>query len=294
MPGSSASDRSPCSTSARRASRSSATTGSRRRAYGATWWTFERRYGLTFTPVTTSWLAGGNLSEFNVIVIPSGSSGTLNGVLGKGGADRLRTWMQSGGTLITMGGASAWATRSELNLSSARLVGPEPDAKPDTTGFQTPKADTTPASVRARQSERASAGIRPVDELLAVTSPGASNATPIGLPGSHVDIVLDRTHWLTFGYDNPRMTVLMEGSNFLTLSKEGANVGVFPSTGALVRSGFSWPDNTERLLKGTAFLIHEPVGGGHLVMFANDPFFRGWWRALDKAVMNAILLGPGY
>ena len=28
--------------------------------------------------------------------------------------------------------------------------------------------------------------------------------------------------------------------------------------------------------------------------FANDPFFRGWWRALDKAVMNAILLGPGY
>ncbi|HET9425535.1 MAG TPA: M14 family zinc carboxypeptidase [Gemmatimonadaceae bacterium] len=263
-------------------------------AYGATWWTFERRYGLTFTPVTTNWLASGNLSEFNVIVVPHGFAGSLNNILGKGGADRLRAWMQSGGTLITMGGASAWAANPDVNMTSARLVRPEKDAKPDTTGFQTPKADTTPASVRARQSERASAGVRPVEELLAVTSPGASNATPIGLPGSHFDVVLDRTHWLTSGYDTPRLTVLMEGSNFFTLSKEGVNAAVFAPTGPLTRSGFAWPDNTERLLRGTAFLIHEPVGGGHLVMFANDPLFRGWWRALDKALMNAILLGPGY
>lgn len=242
-------------------------------AYGATWWTFERRYGLTFTPVTTSWLAGGNLSDFNVIVIPHGFAGTLNSVLGQNGANRLRSWMQAGGTLITMGGSSAWAANPNVNLTSARLVGPAPDAKPDTTGFQTPRADTTPASVRARQSERASAGVRPVEELLAVTSPGASNATPIGLPGSHVDVLLDRTSFLTFGYDTPRLTVLMDGGNFFTLSKEGVNAAVFPATGTLIRSGFAWPDNTERLMRGTAFMIHEPVGGGHLVMFANDPFF---------------------
>jgi hypothetical protein len=263
-------------------------------AYGATWWTFERRYGLTFTPVTTNWLASGNLSEFNVIVVPHGSAGTLNNVLGQGGASRLRSWMQSGGTLITMGGASAWAANANVNLTSARLVGPAPDAKPDTTGLQTPKPDTTPASVRARQTERATAGVRPVEELLAVTSPGATNASPVGLPGSHVDVVLDRTSFLTFGYEQSRLTVLMEGGNFFTLSKDGVNAAVFAPTGPLVRSGFAWPDNTERLLRNTAFLIHEPIGGGHLVMFANDPFFRGWWRALDKAVMNAILLGPGY
>jgi hypothetical protein len=263
-------------------------------AYGSTWWTFERRYGLTFTPVTTNWLASGNLSDFNVIVIPHGFAGSLNGILGQGGATRLRTWMQSGGTLITMGGASAWAANANVNLTSARLVGPAPDAKPDTTGFQAPKPDTTPASVRARQTERATAGVRPVEDLLAVTSPGGTNASPVGLPGSHVDVVLDRTSFLTFGYEQPRLTVLMEGSNFFTLSKDGVNAMVFAPTGPLIRSGFAWPDNTERLLRNTAFLIHEPIGGGHLVMFANDPFFRGWWRALDKAVMNAILLGPGY
>jgi hypothetical protein len=53
-----------------------------------------------------------------------------------------------------------------------------------------------------------------------------------------------------------------------------------------------WPDNTERLLRGTAFLIEESLGGGHVILFANEPFFRGWWRALDRLVMNAVVLGP--
>ena len=125
-----------------------------------------------------------------------------------------------------------------------------------------------------------------------MTSPTASNAAPIELAGSHFDVVLDRTHWLTNGYEQPRLTVLMSGSSFYKLSKEGSNVAVFPTTGALYRAGFTWPNNTERLLRGTAFLIEEPIGGGHLVMFANDPMFRGWWRALDRLVLNAVVLGP--
>ena len=40
--------------------------------------------------------------------------------------------------------------------------------------------------------------------------------------------------------------------------------------------------------------LEEPVGGGHLVAFANEPMFRAWWRALDRLVLNAIVLGPAY
>jgi hypothetical protein len=28
------------------------------------------------------------------------------------------------------------------------------------------------------------------------------------------------------------------------------------------------------------------------VAFVNEPMFRGWWRALDRLVLNAVLLGP--
>ena len=49
-----------------------------------------------------------------------------------------------------------------------------------------------------------------------------------------------------------------------------------------------------RVLRGTALLVDEPLGDGHVVLFANEPMFRGWWRALDKLVLNAILLGPAF
>ncbi len=129
--------------------------------------------------------------------------------------------------------------------------------------------------------------------LVATRSPSASNTAPVYLPGSHFDVALDRTHWLTFGFEQPRITVLLDGNVFFALSKEGTNVGVFPEGGALHRSGWTWPDNTERLLRGTAYLIHESVGDGHVVLFANEPMFRGWWRALDRLVMNAVIVGPG-
>jgi hypothetical protein len=88
--------------------------------------------------------------------------------------------------------------------------------------------------------------------------------------------------------------VLMTGDVFLKASKDGANVAVFPATGPLVRAGFVWPDNTERLLRGTSFVIDEPTGRGHVILFAANPMFRGWWRSLDRLVLNAVLLGPSF
>jgi hypothetical protein len=251
--------------------------------YGATWYVLEQRYGIPFTPVSTRWLAGGDLSRVNVIIIPEASSGALNRIVAKEGADRLREWVRTGGTLITFGGASAWAARENINLTSARAVGA--DAKPDTTGGV--KSDTS-ASARRLQAQRDSA------DLLAVTSPSAITGAPAPLPGSHFDVVLDRTHWLTSGFDDQRLTVLLDGSTFLTLSKEGSNVAVFPKSGRLHRAGFVWPDNTERLLRNSALLIEEPTGGGHVVLFGNEPLFRAWWHALDRLVLNAIVLGPSF
>ena len=234
--------------------------------YGALWWAFERRYGIPFTPISTDAL-NGDLSAFNVIVIPDANPGRL----GKGVV--LKAWMEKGGTLVTMGGASAWAAKEDVNLTSARAL-PGEEKKDD----KDKKKDEPAKS--------------PSDTLFAVTSPSANPDAPQPVPGSHFDVVLDRTHWLTYGFDQQRVTVMLQGDVFFKLSKEGANVGVFPTTGLLKRAGFAFPDNTERLLKGTAFLVEERVGRGHLVLFANEPMFRGWWRSLDRLVLNAVLLGP--
>ena len=253
--------------------------------YGAIWWTLEHRYAIPFTPIALGVLSGGDLSAYNVIIVPDASGGALSSRLGKAGADRLRDWARAGGTLITMGGATGWAAREDVNLTSARAVARDTAAKPPA-----PATDSATAASRAREK----APDRTQSDLLAATSPTASADDPAGLPGSHFDTVLDRTHWLTHGYERPRLTVMLDGSRFLKLSKEGTNVAVFPSTGLLHRSGFVFPENTERLLRGTALLIDEPVGGGHVVLFNNEPMFRAWWRSLDRLVLNAVLLGPAF
>jgi hypothetical protein len=248
-------------------------------SYGALWWNFERRYGIDFMPISIGYLSGGDLSKINVIIIPSASPGALTARLGKEAVDRLKGWIRGGGTLITMGGSTVWAARESTDLTSGRGVGVDEDSA---------KAQPTPSDSAARRQ----APERTAEDLIPVKSPSSSNDSPAPLPGTHFDVVLDRTHWLTFGYEDPRLTVMLDGDFFLSLSKDGANVAVFPSTGPLHRAGFIFPDNTERLLRGTALLVEESLGDGHVVAFVNEPMFRAWWRALDRLVLNAVLLGP--
>ena len=155
-----------------------------------------------------------------------------------------------------------------MGLSTIATVGDS--AKPDTTA----KGDTPPL----------------------VSPTATSRDKPEMLPGTIFRATLDRTHWLTFGYEQDQLPVYLEGSTFWKLSRAGANPVVFTTAGAgdsLTLSGFTWPDNTERLLKGTAWAVVENQGDGHVVLFLGDPLFRAFWRGPARLVTNAMLMGPG-
>jgi hypothetical protein len=180
-----------------------------------------------------------------------------------------------------------------VGLTTSRRVGSD-EAKGSAAAARPDSAATAAPSTARRTRASAEGATRDTTDLLAVTSPGASDEIPTALPGSHFDALLDRTHWLTYGYDVPRLTALVSGEAFLTLTRQGTNVAVFPPSGPIRRAGFTWPGNTERLLRNTALVIEEPLGQGHVVLFANEPMFRGWWRAMDRLVLNAVLLGPSF
>ena len=238
-------------------------TGVSQTSYGAVWWSLEQRYGIRFTPISSAAL-NGDLSAFNVIIIPSG------GMSGNGAA--LKRWVEGGGALITFGGATQWATREDVGLTSVRRIVCEP------------KKDLKPAAATKA----------PIDSLRTVVSPNACADDIADLPGSHFDVAFDLTHWLTLGLEQQRQTVLVGGSSFYTLSKDGGNVAVFPTSGPILRGGFTFPENSERLLRGSTFITQEKVGSGNVVMFTSEPMFRGWWRALDRLVLNAVLLGTSF
>jgi hypothetical protein len=285
-------------------------------SYGALWYTFERGYGQKFTPINIDALKFINLAPFNVLIFPDGSPGAYQSALGKDGIDKLKSWVSGGGVLIGFSGGAVLFTNKDVGLSTATLVGSEggdaaPPASPAPPVAAPTPATPAPAPVQqapaATTDAKAPATRKPAKEAKEKNSE-ASNALPskseekpaekkkptepIALPGAAFLTKIRHDHFLTFGYDADSLVVLLTGDTFLRPSKNGANVVTFNADGQLTVAGFTWPDNTEELLRGTAYLIDEPTGRGHVILFAEDPNFRYLWRSSAQMFMNAVLLGP--
>ncbi len=236
-------------------------------SYGTVWQFLANDLGVGFAPIPLANLASvADLADYNVLIIPDGGASRLKRQLGDDGVTRLKSWVSDGGVVIGFEGAGMLLADKDVGLTSIAALGADSTAKPDTTapGKEPP--------------------------VLSPTSP--SKDKPEWLPGSIFRATLDRTHWLTLGYESDRLPVYVEGSTFWKLSKNGANPVAFVGD-SLALSGFTWPGNTERLLKGTAWAVVENRGQGRLVLFLTDPLFRGFWRGPARLVTNAILAGPG-
>ncbi len=237
-------------------------------SYSVGWarYVLERRYGQRTTLVRASSLGRARLADFDVIVFPSGN---YDGAAGEGLADRLKAWMRDGGTMVTMAESSGWASRAGLLATTTERRGgrAEGDDPPDS---------GTPD--------------QPIEYLDAISP---EDESPEGVPGAILRTVLDTEHWLAAGTDG-EIGVLVEGSRVfspITLD-DGANVGRYADLDSLVLGGIVWEESRPQLAN-KAFLIHQPVGRGQLVAFAEDPNYRAYAEATQLLFMNAVLLGPG-
>lgn len=265
-------------------------------SYGGIWWTFDK-HNVKFTPMTIASIRSGGLKNYNILIIPEGSASRYMSSFGAGGVTALKEFANGGGTIVTISGASVFAALKDVGLSSTKLVGSEDDEQKGKVDEEkekdkkepqpTPKPEPTPAI--EMKSDRAD-GIAP--SLPPIASPSANaNKVPEALPGSIMRATVDRTTYLTYGVDRDEVPVLLASGYFFRYSKEGTNALVFDANPKrpLTISGFVWEGNTERLLKGTAYVIDESMGSGHVVLFAEDPFFRGMTRANTRPFFNAVL-----
>ena len=187
-------------------------------------------------------------------------------------------WIRSGGTLITVGEASRWAAREDTELLETRTE--MRDGSPEASGDDD-------------EDERAAS--RDPDEPFDLEQAIAPDRErPELVPGSLLNVTLDLDHWLSAGTDGA-IQAIVEGRRVFTPIKldKGVNVGVYAKRDDLVSSGLAW-EESQALLAQKAFLIHQPMGRGHLVAFAEDPNFRGFAEMTQLLFMNAVLLGPGH
>ncbi len=237
-------------------------------AFGSVWFYFDRELGIPVTPVNLSSLGNANLEDYNVLIIPSGYAGRLWRELGEQGATKLRNWVESGGAVIGFGGAIDLLGRKEVALTTVKELEGDSVAAKDTSLTDT---------------------MHPGPPLVSPSAAGGNS--PEQVPGAIFRATLDRTHWLTFGYERDQLPVFLETSRFLKPSEKGANPVVFTGTD-LTLSGFTWPNNTEKLLRNSVWAAVETVGSGSVVVFAENPVYRGFWRGPAKLLTNAVLFAP--
>jgi len=240
---------------------------------GWTRYVIERRFGQRVTAIRTGTIRRADLSRYDVIVLPAGS---YSDVLGEDGIRRLKDWVRAGGTLVTLGEASRWATREKVALleTVTELRGGKPDVEP--------AADEKKKPSEPRQPFDLEQAIQPEREA------------PDAVPGAILRVSMDREHWLSAGLDD-EIQVVVEGQRIFTPIKldKGRNVGVYAAKDRLVAAGFAW-ENPKEQLPQKAFLLHQPMGQGHVIAFAEDPNYRAFAETTSLLFMNALLLGPAH
>ena len=230
----------------------------------------ERRFNQPVTAIRVSTMRRADLRKYDVIVMPQGN---YEGVLGDADVARLKDFVRAGGTLVTIGEASRWASRDKVGLLSTdtELKDGRSDESTDT------KKPDAAGDKKGFDYNRAITPDRP---------------RPDAIAGAILRGTLDTEHWLTAGLDAD-FQVMVDGQRVFTPIKldKGVNVGVYATADKLAVSGIVWKENKDSYAQ-KAFLIDEPLGAGHVIAFAEEPNFRAYSQASELLFMNAVLLGP--
>ncbi len=252
----------------------------------------EQRYGYPVTTIRTEQLRFFDLSKYNVLILPDGN---YTQQLGDGAP--IRDWVSKGGVLVGLAGATNWLIDEKVNLlPTKREKREKADAKAEKKeGGDQPKdqpkdqAKDQPKNQPKDQPKDQAPAKDPVEKAI---EPAEEN--PSSTPGALLRVRIDRAHWLGFGYGET--TAVMTDSNriysLLKLDK-GTNVAVYAPEDRMLLSGFMF-DDAKRQLPNKAYLMHAPMGRGHVVAFAEDPNYRAFMDGLNVMMLNAVFLGPGH
>ncbi|MBX2817202.1 MAG: zinc carboxypeptidase, partial [Saprospiraceae bacterium] len=209
---------------------------------GEVWHLLDQRFNLPITKLRLDMFDRLDLDGYNTLVMVSGSYPQLDSSRRK----KIADWVQQGNTLITIRGASDWVIKK--GLVTERIY-KEEDKKED----ERPRAlDRLPYDQAA--------------ELLGRTRVG----------GAIFKVALDLSHPLCFGYQDAEIPVYRNSTVWMAPSKNAYST-VAKYTEDPHVDGYISSSNLEEKLKPSASLLVSRKGGGRVVMFADNPNFRGSW-----------------
>jgi len=228
-------------------------------SFGFLWSLLDQQIGLPHDRLDLAALRQLDLSELDVLIFPSGE---LDDRIGDKTRAALDAWVRGGGVLVAIGDAVKWL--QDHDMTSAKSW------KPPETKEVDKKQEDPEVSDNATEQELARRSI---------FTPGAALATR-----------MQPSHPLTLGLPSSP-AVLFEGSTVLKPMGDPRKDVLLAAEESPVIAGFAWPEAEERLA-GSLLVGMEQRGLGSVVLFAQDPAFRLFWRATTPIFLNAVLYGP--
>ncbi|MFT6966069.1 MAG: hypothetical protein ACJAT1_001283 [Marivirga sp.] len=222
--------------------------------HGEVWHLLDTRVNMPITKVPMRNYNRLNLNDYNVMVMVSGNYAQFDST----DISKLQAWIKAGNTLITSRTASKWAIDKHLVQESL---------------IEKPKDTATNKTIERLDYVDA-------DEHIGKKAVG----------GAIFEVDLDITHPLGFGYTRRRLPVYRNSNVWIAPSKSPyATVAKYTSNPHI--DGFITKENLETFLKPSASLIVSAIGQGRVIMFADNPNFRGSWYGTNKLFLNALFLG---
>ncbi|MEQ9403535.1 MAG: M14 family zinc carboxypeptidase [Cyclobacteriaceae bacterium] len=224
---------------------------------GEVWHLMDTRVKMPVTKVPLRLFNRVNFEKYNVMIMVSGSYNELDS------AKRIiiSDWVKKGNTLITSRGGTSWAINQKLVKESL---------------------------IKEDKEEKEKKENEPVVRRPFVNASENSGKKSVG--GAIFEVDLDLTHPLAFGYRNARIPVYRNSTIWLAPSKNSYST-VAKYTDDPHIDGFISDENMEKFLKPSASLIVSGLGRGRVIMFADNPNFRGSWYGTNRLFLNAVFLG---
>jgi hypothetical protein len=214
---------------------------------GEIWHLLDQRMNIPATHLESSVFNRVELNKYNTIIMVGGSYPDLN-------KDKLRSWVQAGGTLILTEEAINWAAQSSIS-----------DVK-----FKRVRA-ATDSTQKLTYTDR-------------VEVEGAQQ-----MNGAIFGADIDNTHPLTYGYNQKTVSLFKGNKVFMEKSKNPFATPFYYGSKPL-QSGWASKENLEAI-KNSAAVIVNTVGNGRVINIADNPNFRAFWLSGTKLFMNAIFFG---
>lgn len=251
--------------------------------YSAGWARFliEREFEYPVTLLRGNRIAAADLARYDVLVLP-GEGQPYRAVFGDAGVANLKTFVQRGGVLVTLGSATRFVADPAVDLVALRR---EDGARADAAdkAAEKPGEGATPATVPGSV-------IRDAEALDLATRAQVPLTVPVS--GAIVRAEVDGEHWLAAGL-RPEVAVLVSGGDIYAPIRRdlGATVLRFAAADRLRLAGVLW-DQTREQLAYKPFVVVQPSGAGLVVSFTQDPNVRAYLDGLAPLYANALFRAP--